>query len=795
MIKNFYAKLILKYPKRVLLLILFFVLVMGYFATKLEVDASSDTIILENDSDLLFFKETNKQFNSNDFLVIAFTPKKELLSDSTLQTIKNLTTKLKSLKEVSSITSILNAPILINSNLKLKDLVDKVPTLQDNHISKDIAKKEFLTNPLYKENLVSKDFKTTAIIVNLKEEKRLDKKLPNYKELKDKRREKNHQFIKNVRKIIQKYKTEGSLFLGGVNMISDDLVTFVKSDLVIFGTALVILLSLVLWFIFREIRWVVIPLFISTLSIVTTSGLLGLFGWEVTVISSNFVSLQLIITLSIVLHLVVRYKELVKLYPSYTQFELLLETVMSKISPSFFAVLTTIVGFSSLMFSNILPVINLGWMMSAGIFISLILSFILFPAILINLPISKPYTKLEEKFSLTKLFENWVINYPNTIIVISIFIAIFSITGAKRLIVENSFINYFVSSTEIYQGMKIIDEKLGGTTPLDVILEFKSQKEDKANIEDDESDFSSFDEEFEDSENEGQYWFSEDKMQLIKKVHNYLKNRDEIGYVGSLATLLEIGKKLNNNKDLDSFKLALIYNKLPNEFKKIILQPYLNIEKNKVRFSTRIIDSSPTLRRDKLIKEINQDLTKIINPKEATFRQTNLMILYNNMLQSLFKSQIVTLGFVLILLFLMFVFIFKSFKISLIAILTNTLSIGVIFGFMGWFNIPLDMMSITIAAISMGIGVDDTIHYIHRFYEELKVDGDFINAMKRSHESIGYAMYYTSFTIVLGFSVLILSNFLPTIYFGLLTVVAMLSALLGAMLLLPRLLIVFKCRL
>ncbi|WP_458700952.1 efflux RND transporter permease subunit [Sulfurospirillum sp. 1307] len=794
MIKKIYLDYILKYPKVVLSFLLVFIIILGYFATKLEIDASSDTIILENDSDLLYSRLTNKDFKTNDFLIIAFSPKNELLSNDTLKAIKNLSNELLKLSKVQSITSILNVPILYSSNIELQELLDKIPTLSDSNISKEILKKEFLTNPLYSDSLVSKDFKTTAIIINLKPEKIIDKKNPKYKELRDLNREKNHQFIAKTRAIIEKYKNKGKLFLGGVNMISDDLVTFVKNDLIIFGTSLSLLLAFVLWFVFRELRWVVIPIFISLVSIVATSGLLGLFGWEVTVISSNFISLQLIITLSIVLHLVVRYRELVQIMPNASQKELVLQTVLSKISPSFFAVLTTIIGFSSLMFSNILPVINLGWMMSAGIAISLMLSFILFPTILLKLDISKPYTKLEEKFSPTKVFANLVEKRGNLIILISIFIAIFSVSGAKKLIVENSFINYFVSSTEIYKGMKVIDEKLGGTTPLDIVVEFKEEKKQtKASSSDDE--FSDFDDEFDETKDKNQYWFTPNKIELIKKVHNYLESKDEIGKVQSFATLLEIGRKLNKNKELDSFSLALIYNKLPQKFRKIVLEPYINIYKNKIRFSTRIIDSNPKLRRDKLIKEINKDLAKIIDPKTATFRQTNLMILYNNMLQSLFKSQIITLGFVLILLFMMFWITFKSFKIALIAITTNTLSIGVIFGFMGWFEIPLDMMTITIAAISMGIGVDDTIHYIHRFYEELKVDNNFTNAMKRSHESIGYAMYYTSFAIILGFCVLVLSNFLPTIYFGLLTVIAMFFALLGALLLLPRLLIVFKPRL
>ena len=577
-------------------------------------------------------------------------------------------------------------------------------------------------------------------------------------------------------------------------MISDDLISFVKNDLFVFGTALLLLLVAVLWATFREIRWVVLPVVISASSIVTTSGLLGYFDWEVTVISSNFISLQLIITLAIVLHLIVRYRELVHICPNCTQKDLVLETVMSKLSPSFFAILTTVVGFASLVFSNILPIINLGWMMSSGIAISLILSFIIFPSVLVMLPKSKKDIKDIKRFSPTKMMSNWVEFYGKTILFISLLVVVFSLTGATKLIVENSFINYFRSSTEIYKGMQVIDEQLGGTTPLDVIVKFKN-KEITTTKENADDDFSDFSDEFENQTDKNQYWFTPERMKLILQIHNYLENKPEIGNVQSLATLQKLGKSLNDGKDLDNFGLALIYNKLPQEFKQIILNPYLNIEKNEVRFATRIVDSNPKLRRNELIKEINRDLKKMINPETASFRQSNLMILYNNMLQSLFESQIVTLGFVLVLLFLMFLLIFKSLHVALIAIVSNAISISVIFGFMGWFSIPLDLMTITIAAISLGIGVDDTIHYIHRFYEELEKDGDFVKAMHRSHNSVGYAMYYTTFAIMLGFSILVLSNFVPTIYFGFLTMTAMIMALLGALLLLPRLLIIFKPRL
>lgn len=807
MLKTFYEKIVLTHPLKVLFFLSIFVVFFAFGATKLEIDASSSTLLLENDKDLQFTRDVAKEFKTQDILLIAFSPKSYLLSQVTLATLDTISKELLNLDKIDSVTSILNAPLLESSDKPIKDLIADIPTLEKGILDKELVKKEFLSSPIYTNNLVSKDFKTTAIVITLKEDqkykelieekntlkkgnKRLNETLIKIKNYRDEERALNHSFIKNVRSIIQSHKSDGKLFLGGVNMVADDLVSFVKNDLSLYGSILLGLLVLILWIIFREIRWVVIPIVICCVSILTTSGILGYFGWEVTVVSSNFISLQLIITISIVLHLVVRYRELVLKYPEFSQKELVLETILSKASPSFYAILTTVVGFSSLIFSNILPIINLGWMMSSGIAMSLFLAFILFPAILVKLPISKPYRTFEDSFTPTKFLANWVEHHGGKIIIGSVIVFIFNITGASQLIVENSFINYFKQHTEIYQGMKVIDQKLGGTTPLDLIVKFKDEKKplESKNKNDE---FASFDNEFTAGKDENQYWFTPNKMQKIMEIHDYLDSKPEIGNVQSLATLLKVGKISNNGKELDNFQLALLYNKLPLEFKKLIMEPYLNIEKNEIRFATRIVDSNPQLRRDDLIKELNRELKEIINPELASFRLSNLMILYNNMLQSLFESQILTLGLVLVLLFIMFLFMFKSFKLSIVAMIANIVPLGVIFGFMGWFNIPLDLMTITIAAISLGIGVDDTIHYIHRYKEEFQEDGNYIKTMHRCHNSIGFAMYYTSFVIMMGFSVLVLSNFLPTIYFGLLTVLVMFMVLLGDLLLLPKLLIMF----
>ena len=785
MLKSFFKNFILKYPKTILLLLAPLFLYFGYLSTHLKIDTSSKALLMDNDPDLAFLHKIDKDFYNPDILVVTFTPNKPLFSKDALEVIRKLSNKLKKLPNIASVTSILNVPLLENKDLPISDLLDNVPTLTSKDVNLTLAKKEFLTSPLYKNNLVSSDFKTTAIVLNLKKDKN-SSLLP------------RHIFLQKIRDDLALFKNSGKLFLGGVDMISDDMIGFVKNDIFVYGISLTLILIVILWIIFKEIIWVVMPILISILSIITTSALIVMFGWRVTIVSSNYVSLQLIITLSIILHLMVRYRELALLEPKFDQKKLILTTITSKAKPSFYAIATTVVGFASLIFSGIKPVLYLGLMMSLGISVSLIISFVLFSAIMMLFPKKIPNIKKKssKNFSFMHHIITTVERRQTLVISIIVLLIIFSITALPKLLVENSFINYFKSTTEIYKSLKTIDQKLGGTTPLDIVVTFKKEQASKPDIskQDSPSDdsFDDFDSEYTQDANDPEYWFTPSKLNTIEKVHDYLDKNRYIGSVQSLATLLKIGKILKKGKDFDSFDMALVYKKLPEKFKKILLLPYVNIKENELRVTTRIIDSDKTLRRNKLIHKINRDLKKIINPKIATFKLGNLMILYNNVLQSLYRSQILTLGITLIALFIMFIMLFKSLKIALIALLSNVIPIGAVFAIMGWGEIPLDMMTITIASISMGIGVDDTIHYIHRFKEEFKKDKNYIKAMRRSHESIGYAMYYTSLAIILGFSILVTSNFIPTIYFGLLTVVVMFIALLCALLLLPILIIRFK---
>ncbi len=779
MIYNFYKSILIVNPKKILFILTILVAILGSYSLKMEIDASADTLLLENDKDLLFANKISKRYATNDFLIVTYSPKDDLLSSSSLQSIQKLSDELVSLKLVSSITSILNVPLLQSPPMPLSELLKDIPTLLSKGTNRELAKREFLNSPLYKENLVSKDFKTTALLVNLKPIQT---------------KEQNHQNIVQVRQIVEKYKNNATINLGGISMITDDLITFVKHDLQIFSIVVFLLLIIVLFILFREPRWVVVPILICSIAIFSTTGVLGLFDWRVTVISSNFISLQLIMTMSLVIHLTIKYKELLHNNPNNTQEELIYETVTSMIKPSFFVIITTIAGFSSLVVSGILPVINFGYMMSVGLILSFIFTFLFFPAILLIIKKSPIKERKVREKPFTYTLANIAYNYQKSILVGTVFIVIFSTTGATQLFVENSFIDYFKKDTQIYKGMKAIDQNLGGTTPLDVILTFKSEeiKEVEVQTEVEDEDLDSFDDEFSEDTDDKTYWFTRTKMEKIREIHNYLDSLPQVGKVVSLATVDEVGKILNEGKYLDSFELALLNKKLPQEYKNILINPYVNIEANQVRISMRIIDSQPNLRRDELIKKINYDISKMINPKTQEFQLSNLLILYNNMLQSLFDSQITTLGSVIVILFLMFLILFRSLKVAIIAIMANIIPVGVIFGFMGWFKIPLDMMTITIAAISIGIAVDNTIHYIHRYKLEFKQSQDSKISLYNGHKSIGIAMFYTSIMIMIGFSVLVLSNFIPTIYFGLLTLLAMFMAIVADLLLLPVLLLIFK---
>ena len=786
MLAKIYQNNILGNPKSVLLILVSILFLSIYFSKDFRLDASSETLLLDGDPDLKYLNEINERYNAREFLVLTYTPNDEMISDKSVNNLLSLKYKIQSLDWVHSVITLLDVPLLNSTDDTLSEKLKNFSTLKSDGIDRERGFKEILNSPVFKNFVISEDGKTSGIIVYIKKDENL-KNILNPKELekyKDDRKKKNHENIKEIRKVIKDYSKDSKIYLGGIPMIADDMMSFIKNDIFIFGIGVLLFIIATLWFVFKKIVWIIVPLSSCIFSVVVMLGMLGLLGWKVTVISSNFIALMLILTMAMNIHLSTRFLQIKNEFPSKSKIKILEIATNKMFLPILYTGLTTICAFLSLIFSGIKPVIDFGWMMTIGLITSMITTFTLLPTF-INLSSDNNIfgLKSDTKSKITNFLSNYTLKNKNIIFATAAAIVVMSLFGISKLQVENSFINYFDKDTEIYKGMKLIDEELGGTTPLEVILKFPKEESQETNEDDDWGD---------EDEDNSKYWFTKDKIDKIDKVHNYLENLDHVGKVLSFSSILKVAESLNNNKPLGGLEIGVLYTKLPENIKREIVTPYVSIDDSEARISLRLKDSNKNLRRNELIKKINSDLKNEIKLSEDEYKLAGVLIIFNNLLQSLFKSQILTLGFVMLGIFFMFIILFRNLKLALIGVIPNFIAAFFILGIIGIFNIPLDMMTITIAAITIGIAVDNSIHYIYRFKEEFLKSGDYSKTVKTCHSTVGVAILNTSITIVFGFSILVLSNFIPTIYFGIFTGLAMLLAMLLVLTLLPSFLISFK---
>ena len=790
MITNLYENIVLKNPKSIFLLLIITLLSFGYFTKDFRLDASSDTLLIEGDPDLEYLKEITKRYGSKEYLVLTYTPIEEMMSESSVNNLLSLKYKIQSLNWVHNVVTLLDIPLLNNSEAPLQERLESFKTLKDEGVDKERGFKEILNSPVFRNFVISEDGSTSGIIVYIKKndlkdiESKTQKEIQNYK---DDLKKKNHENILQIREIIKSYDNVGKIYLGGIPMIADDMMSFIKSDIIVFGLGVLLFIIATLWFVFRKLIWIIIPISSCFFSVLIMTGLLGLLGWKVTVISSNFIALMLILTMAMNIHMSTRFLQLRNDFPNSSNFQIIYMTTNKMFWPIIYTVLTTVCAFLSLVFSGIKPIIDFGWMMTFGLITSFIITFTLLPTLLSFISNNSVAIKENNDSKITSFLGKISIDNKNVIFTLTGLVIILSVIGISRLEVENSFINYFNKNTEIYKGMKLIDEKLGGTTPLEIILKFpKKEKAETAQ-----------DDEFEDwGEDENQsnekYWFTKDKVDKIQAVHNYLDGLPPVGKVLSFSSIIEVATQLNNNKTLGSLELGVLYSKIPESIKKDIIDPYISVKDNEARISLRIKDSQDGLRRNDLIKQINYDLKNKLKLSEEEFKLAGVLILFNNLLQSLFKSQILTLGLVMIGIFAMFMILFRNIKLALIGVVPNFIAAFFILGIIGLLGIPLDMMTITIAAITIGIAVDNSIHYIYRFKEEFLKDRNYEKTLKICHSTVGVAILNTSITIVFGFSILVFSKFIPTIYFGVFTGIAMLLAMISVLTLLPSLILISK---
>ncbi len=915
-----YEKLILRHPVASIIAVIIVAIAMAFGLPNFKLDASADSLTLENDTSLAYFRESLQRYGSSDFLVVTYTPYKgDLFDDENLNTLAEIRDELKGIKGVETVTSMLDVPLLYSPKVSVTKLKEDPRTLLQEDTDRSMAKTEFLESPIYRDLILSKDGQTTALLATMELDKkylelvnqrdtlrikrdteglspeeiieleRVSKEFLDYRTI---RAAEEHARVADIRTKMAKFKDRAEVFLGGPSMITADMVDFIKSDLNVFGTGIVLFIIITLAVIFRQFRWVLLPLATCILSVEIILGYLSWIDWRLTVISSNFVSLLLIITLALTIHLIVRYRELHREFPDKDQFDLVRDTVNYMARPCLYTVLTTIVAFVSLVVSDIRPVIDFGWMMTIGIVLALILAFIIIPAGMMIWGKGENTDKGDNSAVYTLYFSRFTEKHGGLVLGLALLAAIVSAWGISQLKVENRFIDYFRSDTEIYQGLSVIDAKLGGTTPFDIILDAPPQlvdegtvsfdelineveaeesepvddpygdpfagmyadsdkgpegsQEEAGSIEEENDPFAGFyadeetdtttdaaeaandpfagfyadeetdattdavddpygdpfggddfEDDFGDDDSgdlevvEDSYWLTSAGIEDLRKLHVYLESLPEVGKVSSLVTVTDVASDLSGHK-LNDLELAFMSLMLSPENAKLLLDPYIDEKNNQARITMRINETQGELNRNELLKQIHTFAIEEAGFDEKQVNFTGLLVLYNNMLQSLFTSQILTLGTVFLGIMAMFLVLFRSISISLIAILPNMLAACVVLGGMGIAGVPLDMMTITIAAITVGIGVDHAIHYITRFKREFAVDGDYIASMHRAHASIGRALFYTAMTIIVGFSILALSNFIPSVYFGLLTGLAMLAALLGSMTLLPKLILIFK---
>jgi predicted RND superfamily exporter protein len=874
---SLYERLVLRRPVIVLAVLATVLLLAALQFPKIRLDASADSLLLQGDPALEYFREVGRRYSTEDFIVITWRPKAALLDDASLEPLDAMADELRALPGVSSVVTVLDVPLLQSPPLTLSQVTggDELPSLRDPSVDRQQALREFTESPLYSDLLVSAGGDVTALQVNLERNegdiellreredlRALDRegtlvpaqrgRLQEVEQLVKQRSaevlQQQAELVAEVREVVAGYREYAGIFVGGVPMITADMVSFVRSDLVLFGSAILGVMMVVLALIFRRLKWVVIPLASCSLGVAYTLGILGYLDWRMTVISSNVVSVLLIVGLATAIHLVVRYRELHRLEPDGPVYERVRDAMRLMAVPCIYTGATTMVAFVSLVVSGIQPVIDFGWMMSLGILLVLLVSFSFVPAMMLLWPPDRTPPAPDGHAPLTMHFARMADHHGKSVIWVSLALTTLVFVGVSRLEVENRFIDYFKETTEIYQGMELLDARLGGTIPLDIIVDAPDSSaplpgleapvgsvgeplaEDDPFAEDFEDPFTAgttdsaddpFAEDsfgadpfapkatrgdefldsggdfFADDSDAGSasaepgFWFSLEGMRLIDRLQKVVDRYDETGKVQSLSSTFELFRQLLGD-DIGGVELALAQNALPADVARLLVDPYFNAERDEARITVRVKETSRDLRRAAFLADLERALQEEGGLDNGQARFTGMLVMYNNVLQSLFKSQILTLGAVFTVILIMFWLLFRSPSLALIALAPNLLAAGLVLGIMGLAGIPLDIMTITIAAIVVGIGVDDCVHYVHRYKREFSVDRDYLAAMYRCHNSIGRAMYYTTLTLVIGFSTLMLSNFNPSIYFGALTIVAMTAAVVGALLLLPRLIVIFK---
>lgn len=800
---------LLRQPLKTLALMALLCIGAAYYAKDFSYDSSSDALVAQDDPELLYYNDISQHFGEKSFLFLTYMPRQgTLFQPEILAHIDELAQKLRAIEGVSNVTTILEAPLLKSPPVPVTELASGYNTLKSPTVDMTAARLELTTSPIFRDLLISADGRTTALRIGLTpdehlealarerarlrrvahrtdaEEAALDKLEYDYRQAHMAYSRDRDVLIDNIRAVRDSALDKAVVYLGGVPMVASDMIRYVQADIIVFGsTSAVVMMGLMMIF-FRRIRWVALPVVNAGVSVLLTVGLLGFFNQPVTVISSNFISLLVIFSISFSVHLIVKYHELLRKNPKKTHKQLVYETFTDKLEPGVYSALTTIVAFASLTTSSIIPVIDFGWVMCGAIGVAFVVCYTLFPALLLMMEKGNTRLTPEKTPAMTTAMAKTSTKNAGLLIAFSLLLAVFGAVGVSRLSLDSRFIEYFKQRTEIYQGLAFIDRYLGGTIPMEIILHFPPYEAQE--VAEDDDFFTAEEDPF-----PQRYWFTPDKVELLHKYHDYLATRPEVGKVLSLATLEQVARDFNDGKPLGAVELVAVLGAVPADIRHEFIAPYAAPEAGIMRISTRIHETGPMYPRNRLIEEIHAYGVQTLNLAPENVHVTGINVLFNGMLMDLFTSQTSTLIFVIVATLLMFTILLRSLSLAVLGLIPNVLAAALVLALMGFVGIPMDMMTITIASIVIGIGVDDAIHYLHHFKQGYAPGKNVKDVVKDSHRNVGSAMYITSITVVTGFLILVFSEFIPTVYFGILTALAMVLALFANLSLLPALLVKF----
>ncbi|MBI2386140.1 MAG: MMPL family transporter [Elusimicrobia bacterium] len=785
-----FAGLAVSRPRTVLLAFLAVTAALGWHARRFKIDAGADTLLTKDNRHYVQTNVVDRRFDAREFLLVAYKPRaRPVLSEATFADLRGLKARLLRLERVESVRSLLDVPLPPRSGALAagSDLSDW--TMERRRFRLEELEQRLRGHPVYEDLLINKDRSATALQVLFKKDAELDaldgritglelrsltlgltrgerKELARLKrraEPLDARLDKIRAAeLESIRAVMADYEDDADIYLGGIHVLAQQLIRIITNDLLVFGAAIGAMICLVLFLLFRRLRWVVIPAVCCVCSVLSTVGLFGLLGLKATVISSSFIALQLILTLGISIHLIVQYREYAEKRPDWDQARLVRETLSRKAVPCFYAGFTNVVGFASLLFSRLQPVIDFGWMMSIAMLFSIVSSLILFPALMAMFAKEPPPKPPTFSRGLLDLSARLARRHSAPVAVCCALALAAGAGGLLLLDVENSFIDYFRDTTRVHEELSFIDRELGGTTPMDITYDIPAEERRKDLV------------------------LSAASVLAMQRIQEALRRHEAVGKTLSVVDFARLAKEINDGKPLTEYELTAAYLTMEKDLRSDLLGAFFSPEDSQLRLSIRVKDTTAGLDRARLLADVRSDIEKLGVPADR-YRLTGLFVLYQDLLDRLFASQIQTLGVSFAVLALAIFLIFRSLKLALICVAPNVLSTVIVLGLMGWLGIPLDFMTIMIASIAMGITVDDTIHYIDRYLEESR-GGSGEKSIERTHTSVGYALLYTSLIVILGFTLLGFSDFIPSVLFGLLTALAMALAVLFDLTLLPALL-------